>query len=79
MPEVSSLHLYRMIVRQKGTLLRRFFHASFSVALRVFFRRLETTGEENVPATGPAIFVMNHPNGIIDPALLFCALPRRIS
>src|SRR5690606_3421659 len=25
------------------------------------------------------IFVMNHPNGLVDPALVFVALPRRIS
>ena len=25
------------------------------------------------------IFVMNHPNGLIDPALVFVALPRKIS
>jgi 1-acyl-sn-glycerol-3-phosphate acyltransferase len=79
MAEVSSLHLYRMIQRQKGSLLRRFFHASFSIALRVFFRRIETAGEERAPQTGPVVFVMNHPNGILDPALVFCALPRRIS
>ena len=79
MAELSSLQLYRMVGRQKGSLLRRFFHASFSIALRVFFRRLETHDEDRAPQTGPVIFVMNHPNGIIDPALVFCALPRRIS
>ena len=79
MAELSSLQLYRMVGRQKGTLLRRFFHASFSIALRVFFRRLETQDEDRAPQTGPVIFVMNHPNGIIDPALVFCAMPRRIS
>ena len=77
--ELSLLHLGRMIARQKGSPLRRFFHASFSVALRLFFRRIETAGEEVVPRTGPVLFVMNHPNGLIDPALVFCALPRRIS
>jgi glycerol-3-phosphate O-acyltransferase/dihydroxyacetone phosphate acyltransferase len=29
--------------------------------------------------SGAVIFVLNHPNGLIDPALVFCALPRRIS
>jgi 1-acyl-sn-glycerol-3-phosphate acyltransferase len=29
--------------------------------------------------TGALIFVLNHPNGLIDPAMVFCALPRRVS
>jgi glycerol-3-phosphate O-acyltransferase / dihydroxyacetone phosphate acyltransferase len=32
-----------------------------------------------VPRTGAAIFVINHPNGLIDPGLVFAAMPRRIS
>ena len=79
MNTLTALHLGAMIVRQKGTPLRRFFHASFSIALRLFFRRIETSGEEVVPSSGPVIFVMNHPNGMVDPALVYCALPRRIS
>lgn len=68
-----------MLRRQKGTLTRRFVHAVISVALRLFFRRLQVSGAELVPADQPLIFVLNHPNGLIDPALVFCALPRRVS
>jgi len=32
-----------------------------------------------VPGKSGVIFVLNHPNGLIDPALVFTALPRRIS
>jgi 1-acyl-sn-glycerol-3-phosphate acyltransferase len=68
-----------MMFRRKGTLLRRLVHAVISIALRLFFRRIETSRATLVPSEGPLIFVLNHPNGLIDPALVFTALPRRIS
>ncbi|MEJ7618617.1 MAG: lysophospholipid acyltransferase family protein [Pyrinomonadaceae bacterium] len=49
------------------------------LALRIFFRRLEMAGAERVPATGPVIFVLNHPNGLVDPAFMLCLAPRRVS
>jgi len=49
------------------------------LVLRIFFRRIEVTGAERVPREGPVIFVLNHPNGLIDPACLLCLAPRRVS
>jgi glycerol-3-phosphate O-acyltransferase/dihydroxyacetone phosphate acyltransferase len=49
------------------------------VMLRIFFRRIEVTGVERVPLDGPVIFVLNHPNGLIDPAFLLCLAPRRVA
>lgn len=77
--DVSVLRLDQMIAQQKGSLARRLIHAIISIAIRVFFRRIEICDAHLVPVSGPVIFVMNHPNGLIDPALVFCALPRRIS
>lgn len=80
MPEdIRVLRLSQMISLQKGGYARRIIHAVISIALRLFFRRIETSNVERVPMTGPLIFVLNHPNGLIDPALVFCALPRRVS
>ncbi|HEY0003164.1 MAG TPA: lysophospholipid acyltransferase family protein [Pyrinomonadaceae bacterium] len=79
MPEVRVLRLSEMLLRQKGSPARRIIHLIITVALRLFFRRIETSHAELVPMTGPLIFVLNHPNGLIDPALIFCALPRRVS
>ena len=73
------LRLTGMIFRQSGTLTRRFVQAIVAIALRLFFRRIEVDGVDLVPADGPLIFVLNHPNGLIDPALVFVALPRRVS
>ena len=44
--------------------------------LAVFFRSIEVTGAERVPATGPIVFAANHINGLVDPALLMLAAPR---
>ena len=80
MPEdVRVLRLSEMMLRQKGSAARRAVHALISAALRLFFRRIETGDVSLVPASGPVLFVLNHPNGLIDPALVFCALPRRVS
>jgi glycerol-3-phosphate O-acyltransferase/dihydroxyacetone phosphate acyltransferase len=80
MPSDSRvLRLSDMILRRRGRLTQRLIHAVISVALRLFFRRIETSRAGLVPAGGPLIFVLNHPNGLIDPGLVFAALPRRIS
>jgi len=50
-----------------------------TLALRIFFRRIELVGLERVPLTGPVIFVLNHPNGLIDPVFLLCLSPRPVS
>jgi 1-acyl-sn-glycerol-3-phosphate acyltransferase len=58
---------------------RRILRAIFSLVLRVFFRRIEVRGGENVPAEGPVMFTPNHPSGLVDPLFLFCLAPRRTS
>ena len=80
MPSDSRvLRLSDMILRRRGRLTQRLVHAVISVALRLFFRRIETSRAHLVPKSGALIFVLNHPNGLIDPGLVFAALPRRIS
>lgn len=59
--------------------MRTLFRALFGLILRIFFRRIEVSGLEQVPANGPVIFVLNHPSGLIDPAFLLCLAPRRVS
>lgn len=46
--------------------------------LRLFFRRVEVTGLEHIPREGGGILVSWHPNGMIDPALLFETFPRQV-
>ena len=68
-----------MLFLSKGRFLRRVLHAIISVALRLFFRRIEAVNVERVPQSGAIIFALNHPNGLIDPALVFVSLARRVS
>jgi 1-acyl-sn-glycerol-3-phosphate acyltransferase len=59
--------------------MRRFTTAMLRVVARLFFRRIEIVGWENVPAGAPVIFAVNHPNALIDPLFLLCFAPRRVS
>ncbi len=47
--------------------------------MRVYFRRVEVVGIDKVPRTTPVIFVLNHPNALVDPAFLLSLAPRRVS
>jgi glycerol-3-phosphate O-acyltransferase/dihydroxyacetone phosphate acyltransferase len=58
---------------------RRIIVALLRFAFRVYFRRVEVDGLENVPQQSPVIFVLNHPNALVDPAFLLCLAPRRVS
>ena len=45
---------------------------------RAFFRRIEVTGLENVPASGGGLLISWHPNAMIDAGLILTHFPRRI-
>jgi glycerol-3-phosphate O-acyltransferase / dihydroxyacetone phosphate acyltransferase len=60
-------------------MIRRVIVAVVGLALRIYFRRIEVTGVEHVPLNTPVIFVLNHPNALVDPVFLFCLAPRPIS
>lgn len=46
--------------------------------LRIFFRRIEVAGAENLPEDRGALLVSWHPNGAIDGTVLFTQCPRPI-
>ncbi|MGH7583778.1 MAG: lysophospholipid acyltransferase family protein [Gemmatimonadales bacterium] len=50
----------------------------FGLVIRIFFRRVAVVGGANVPADGPVLFVLNHPNALVDPVLLMALSPRRV-
>src|SRR5919199_4131343 len=60
-------------------MFRRVLVAVLRVALRVFFRRIEVVGGERVPRGGACVFVLNHPNALVDPVFILCHAPRRVS
>lgn len=46
------------------------------LGLRTFFRELEVNGVENVPIDNGGIVIAWHPNGMVDPALIFSTFPK---
>lgn len=80
MPDrAKELTFREVVLNRRGSVLYRVLLAIFGGALHLFFRRIATVGAETVPAGTGVIFVLNHPNGLVDPALVFVALPRRIA
>lgn len=53
--------------------------ALLRLMLRLFFRRIEVVGVENVPAGTPVVFAANHPNGLVDPLFILCFAPKPVS
>jgi glycerol-3-phosphate O-acyltransferase / dihydroxyacetone phosphate acyltransferase len=77
--EVKKLSLNDVILHRRGSFALWLIHFIFGVAISIFFRRIELFNSENLPEKSGIIFVSNHPNALIDPALLFIALPRNIA
>lgn len=47
--------------------------------VRLFFRRIEVRGLDNLPQSGAVLFAANHPNMLMDPLLLGTCQPRALS
>ncbi len=60
-------------------MIRGLIVALLRFALRIYFKRIEVAGLENVPLDTPVIFVLNHPNALVDPVFLLCLAPRKVS
>lgn len=48
------------------------------LAVRVFYRRFEVTGLENLPSSGPLILCANHVNALVDAVVVQAACPRPV-
>lgn len=77
--QVKKMSLVDVIAHRQGAFSLRFVHAVFATAISLFYRRIELYNSENLPPESGLIFVLNHPNALLDPALVFIALPRRIA
>jgi glycerol-3-phosphate O-acyltransferase/dihydroxyacetone phosphate acyltransferase len=60
-------------------MIRTLLERAICLLVRVFFRRLEVSGRDYVPVTGPVIFVLNHPNALVDPVVLLCRAGRPVA
>ncbi len=77
--DVKKLNLVKLIIQRQGSFTLRLLHLIFGVAISLFFRKIELVNAEKLPKASGLIFVSNHPNALIDPMLLFIALPRKIA
>jgi len=46
--------------------------------IRIFFRKIKTSGIENVPEGRALLLASNHPNGFIEPITMACLFPRAL-
>ena len=77
--QVKTIRLGDVIFERNGSFALRALQFVFSIALRIFFRRIELVNTQNIPENSGVVFVMNHQNALIDAALVFFTLPRKIS
>jgi 1-acyl-sn-glycerol-3-phosphate acyltransferase len=49
-----------------------------AVCLRWFYSRIDVEGRELLPATGPALLAVNHPNALVDSMVTAFVFPRRL-
>jgi glycerol-3-phosphate O-acyltransferase/dihydroxyacetone phosphate acyltransferase len=59
--------------------MRAFLTALFRRLLKIYYRRIEVVGANNIPADAPVVFAVNHPNGLVDPLFILGFVPRRVS
>ena len=55
----------------------RFGRSLLNQSIQLYYRRIEVSGAERIPESGPAIIVANHPNSVADAFLLAARLSRR--
>lgn len=72
-------HFGERLFNPQGSLVLWLIQAVFSIVMSLFFRRIELVNTNNIPKDKGLVFVMNHPNGLVDAALIFVALPRKVS
>lgn len=56
--------------------LHRFIRFIIFNLVKLFYPHIEVRGLEKLPVNAPVLFVLNHPNGLIDPILLMLGLNR---
>jgi len=48
------------------------------IAFRVYYRSIQVQGAQSVPEEGAVLLVANHPNSLLDPAILVHLIPRTL-
>ncbi|MGH9332411.1 MAG: 1-acyl-sn-glycerol-3-phosphate acyltransferase, partial [Vicinamibacteria bacterium] len=63
---------------EKAPRIYRLCASTLRLLLRVFFRRVDVTGLQNLPSEGGGIFIAWHPNALVDGALISSQFPGRM-
>lgn len=58
-----------------GVILRKVAHA----LIKRYYPKIQITGAEHIPRSGPVLFCANHPNSLIDPVLIGITARRPVS
>ncbi len=72
-PEIADVPL-----RPESDRLYRAARGVIAFVMRIFFRRIEIRGGENIPTSGPLILAANHPSGIVDSFSVGLATSRKV-
>ena len=68
-----------MVGTGQGRLRKRGLTLLLRLLAKLFFRRVEVVGSENVPREGGGLLVAWHPNGLADGILVLGACPRQVT
>jgi glycerol-3-phosphate O-acyltransferase/dihydroxyacetone phosphate acyltransferase len=60
-------------------MLYRVIRAMAHVTVHLFFHRIDVENPQNVPKTGPLLFVANHSNALVDPLVIMTAIHRDVT
>jgi 1-acyl-sn-glycerol-3-phosphate acyltransferase len=69
-------HQHNVGIAARG--LRLVIGGLLRAAFRLYFRSINVHGIERFPEEGPVLLVANHPNSLLDPAILVTLLPRPV-
>jgi 1-acyl-sn-glycerol-3-phosphate acyltransferase len=72
-PRLPNMHT--RFTNLLGTFIRKFAHR----VIKRYYPRIQITGAEKIPKTGPVLFCANHPNSLVDPILIGIAARRPVS
>ena len=61
-----------------SSLLYHFIKPFIRLCLKIFFRRIEADGLDNIPSNKPVLFTPNHQSAFLDAIVVACAVPQPI-